>query len=63
MKCDHCGREVKEADSDTQFCQTLCEDFFLDIKLKVKGCDPWAVCSSTRLRENSGVVGAEDLNE
>jgi len=33
------------------------------MKLDVKGCDPWAVHSATRLRESSGLKGDEGLNE
>jgi len=63
MKCNRCGREVKEGDSYTHFGETLCEDCYLDMRLGVKGCDPWAVHSATRLRESSGLAGAEGLNE
>jgi dissimilatory sulfite reductase (desulfoviridin) alpha/beta subunit len=63
MKCDRCGREVKEGDSYTHFGETLCEDCYLDMRLEVKACDPWAVHSATRLRESSGLMGAEGLNE
>jgi recombinational DNA repair protein (RecF pathway) len=63
MKCDRCGRTLKKADSYSHFGETLCEDCYLDIRLGVKGCDPWAVHSATRFRENSGIVGAEGLNK
>jgi len=63
MKCNRCGREVKEGDSYTHFGETLCEDCYLDMRLDVKGCDPWAVHSATRLRESSGLKGDEGLNE
>jgi len=63
MKCNRCGREVKEGDSYTHFGETLCEDCYLDMRLEVKGCDPWAVHSATRLRESSGLKGNEGLNE
>ena len=63
MKCNRCGREVKEGDSYTHFGETLCEDCYLDARLGVKACDPWTVHSATRLRESSGLGGAEGLNE
>jgi len=63
MKCNRCGREIQEGDSYTHFGETLCEDCYLDMKLDVKGCDPWAVHSATRLRESSGLKGDEGLNE
>ena len=63
MKCNRCGREIQEGDSYTHFGETLCEDCYLDARLGVKACDPWAVHSAIRLRENSGLVGADGLNE
>ena len=63
MKCNRCGREIQEGDSYTHFGETLCEDCYLDMRLEVKGCDPWAVHSATRLRESSGLKGNEGLNE
>ena len=63
MKCTRCGREVKEADGYTHFGETLCEDCYLDARLVVKACDPWAVHSATRLRESSGLAEAEGLTE
>jgi len=35
----------------------------MDIGLKLKACDPWAVRLATRTRESSGVYGSEGLNE
>ena len=63
MKCNRCGQEIKEADSYTHIGETLCEDCYLDMRLGVKACDPWAVHSATRLRENSGLAEAEGLTE
>jgi len=63
MKCNRCGREIQEGDSYTHFGETLCEDCYLDMRLEVKGCDPWAVHSATRLRESSGLAEAEGLTE
>ena len=63
MKCNRCRREIKEGDSYSHFGETLCEDCYLDMRLEVKGCDPWAVHSATRLRESSGLVEAEVLTE
>jgi hypothetical protein len=63
MKCNRCGRDIKEGDSYTHFGETLCEDCYLDMRLEVKGCDPWAVHSAKRWRENSGLAGAEGLND
>ncbi len=63
MKCNRCGREIQEGDSYTHFGETLCEDCYLDARLGIKGCDPWAVHSATRLRESSGLAGAEGMTE
>jgi late competence protein required for DNA uptake (superfamily II DNA/RNA helicase) len=63
MKCNRCGREVQKGDSYTHFGETLCEDCYLDMRLRVKACDPWAVHSATRLRESSGLEGAEGMTE
>ena len=63
MKCNRCGRDIKEGDRYTHFGETLCEDCYLDMRLEVKACDPWAVHSATRLRESSGLKGTEGLNE
>ena len=63
MKCNRCSLEIQEDDSYSHFGETLCEDCYLDMRLGVKGCDPWAVHSATRLRERSGLEGAEGLTE
>ena len=63
MKCTRCNRDVKEGDSYTHFCEILCEDCYLDMRLGIKACDPWAVHSATRLRESSGLEGAEGMTE
>jgi len=63
MKCNRCGQDIKEGDSYTHFGETLCEDCYLDMRLGVKSCDPWAVHSATRLRESSGLTEDEGLNE
>jgi late competence protein required for DNA uptake (superfamily II DNA/RNA helicase) len=63
MKCNRCGQEIKEGDSYTHMGETLCEDCYLDVRLEVKACDPWAVHSATRFRETSGLKGAEGMTE
>jgi len=63
MKCNRCGHEIQESDAYTHLGETLCEDCYLDIRLEVKACDPWAVHSATRLRESSGLEGAEGMTE
>jgi recombinational DNA repair protein (RecF pathway) len=63
MKCDRCGQEVSQGDSYTHQGQTLCEDCYLDIKLEVKACDPWAVYSATRSRESANFKGTEGLTD
>ena len=63
MKCDICGQEIKEGDSYAHMGETLCEDCYLDVRLEVKACDPWAVHSATRFRANSGLKGTEGLTD
>ena len=63
MKCNRCGREVKEGNGYPHRGQTLCEDCYLDMRLGIKACDPWAVHSATRLRESSGLKGVEGMTE
>ena len=63
MKCDRCGHEIPESDAHTHLGETLCEDCYLDVRLEVKACDPWAVHSATRFRESSGLKGTEGLTE
>lgn len=63
MKCNRCGREIQEGDSYTHLGETLCEDCYLDMRLEVKACDPWAVHSATRFRESSGFEGVEGMTE
>jgi recombinational DNA repair protein (RecF pathway) len=63
MRCDRCGQEIPESESYTYRGETLCEDCYLDIRLGVKACDPWAVHSATRFRESSGLKGTEGLTD
>ena len=63
MKCNRCSQEIKEGDSYRHRGETLCEDCYLDIRLEVKACDPWAVYSATRSRESAGFKGTEGLTD
>jgi hypothetical protein len=63
MKCNRCGHEIPDSDAYTHLRETLCEDCYLDIKLEVKACDPWAVHSAIRFREGSGLEGVEGMTE
>ncbi|RLB27518.1 MAG: hypothetical protein DRG87_11260 [Deltaproteobacteria bacterium] len=63
MKCHRCGREIPEGDNYMHLGETLCEDCYLDIRMAVKACDPWAVHSATRFREGSGHKGTEGLTD
>ncbi len=66
MKCNRCGSDITERDSYTYRGETLCEDCYLDIRLEVKACDPWAVYSATRSRESANfkeTVGLTDLQK
>jgi late competence protein required for DNA uptake (superfamily II DNA/RNA helicase) len=63
MKCDRCGHEIPESDAHMHLGETLCEDCYLDVRLEVKACDPWAVHSAARFRESSGLKGTEGLTD
>jgi late competence protein required for DNA uptake (superfamily II DNA/RNA helicase) len=61
MKCNRCNREISEDESFAYFGEVLCDDCYMDVRLPVKSCDPWAVYSATRTRESSGLTGVEGL--
>lgn len=63
MKCNRCGCHITHRNSYPYRGETLCEDCYLDIRLEVKACDPWAVYSATRFRESSGIKGTEGLTD
>lgn len=63
MKCNRCGREISNENSYQYVGETLCEDCYIDIRSPAKACDPWAVYSAKRLRENAGLKGTEGLTE
>ena len=63
MKCKRCNREISNGETYEYLGETLCEDCYIDIRYPAKACDPWAVYSATRSRENSGLKGADGLTE
>lgn len=63
LKCDRCGCEMATNDSYQYLRQTLCEDCYIDTRYPAKACDPWAVYSATKSRENQGLEGTEGLTE
>jgi hypothetical protein len=63
MKCQHCNHEITEEQGYFHAGQTLCEDCYMDIRFPAKACDPWAVYSATRTREESGLKGTEGLTD
>ena len=63
MKCNRCGCEIPYNESYTYRGETLCEDCYIDIRLGVKACDPWAVYSASRFRESRDLKGSEGLTE
>ena len=63
MKCNRCGCEIPYNESYTYRGETLCEDCYMDIRLGVKACDPWAVYSASRFRESRDLKGSEGLTE
>jgi late competence protein required for DNA uptake (superfamily II DNA/RNA helicase) len=63
MKCQRCNREITEEQGYPHAGETLCEDCYLDIRFPAKACDPWAVYSATRTRDQSGLKGTEGLTD
>lgn len=63
MNCQRCHREIDTDQSYTHGGETLCEDCYIDIRNPAKACDPWAVYSATRSREQSGLRGTEGLTD
>lgn len=63
MKCDNCSKEILDGDEFNHRRQTLCDDCYMDIRFKLKACDPWAVRLATRTREGAGLKTTEGLTE
>ena len=63
MKCNRCGCEIPYNETYTYRGETLCEDCYMDIRLGVKACDPWAVYSASRFRDSRDLKGSEGLTE
>ncbi len=63
MKCDSCGKEIEKGEAFSHQGQTLCDDCYMDIRLKPKACDPWAVRLATSTREHAGIDAETDLTE
>jgi hypothetical protein len=61
VKCDRCGREITEEESRSYLTETLCDDCYLDARYEAKACDPWAVYTATKEREDAGLDGTEGL--
>lgn len=63
IKCQRCNKEISEEQSYTHAGETLCEDCYMDVRFQTKACDPWAVYSATRTRDQVGLKGAEGLSD
>ena len=48
MKCNGYGRDIPENESYDHQSEALCGDCYLNIRLEVRACDPWAVYSATQ---------------
>ncbi|MBN1367399.1 MAG: hypothetical protein JW967_05690 [Dehalococcoidales bacterium] len=62
MKCNRCERELTPDNSYQYLSENLCEDCYIDIRNPAKACDPWAVYTAKRTRENAGLDDTEGLN-
>jgi len=63
MNCWRCNCEITEDQGYTHAGETLCEDCYIDVRFPAKACDPWAVYSATRTREQAGLKGTEGLSD
>lgn len=61
VQCNKCGREVADSEKYEYHGQALCEDCYIDMRFPAKACDPWAVYSATRTRQQMGFKNAEGL--
>lgn len=48
--CENCGSPLDPDETYEHAAKSLCEDCFLDQKMKPVTCDPWAVYSAKRTR-------------
>jgi predicted transcriptional regulator len=51
MNCDRCGDEIPAGEAHEHAGQNLCDDCYMDVMTPQTGCDPWAVYTATRLRD------------
>ncbi|HEY50966.1 MAG TPA: hypothetical protein G4O20_04090, partial [Dehalococcoidia bacterium] len=63
VQCNRCGREVADSEKYEYHGQILCEDCYIDMRFPAKACDPWAVYSATRTRQQMGFKNAEGLTD
>ena len=50
-KCEKCGDSMEDAETYEFAGESLCEDCYLERKVKPVTCDPWAVYSARNTRE------------
>ncbi len=63
MKCQMCGRDLKEDEIYIREGDTLCEDCYIDSSHRIRVCDPWGEYSARTFRKLHGLEGAEGLTE
>lgn len=51
MQCDKCGGIMEPEEAREYAGRTLCEDCYMDALSPARSCDPWAVYTATRLKE------------
>jgi hypothetical protein len=51
MNCEKCNTELLEDETHNAAGKTLCEDCYLDSLTVTKTCDPWAVYTATRTKD------------
>lgn len=63
MKCDMCRHEVEEDEIKKYYGKSLCEDCYIALLHRPKTCDPMAVSSAKKSRQQLGHVGDEGLTD
>jgi len=63
MKCEKCGLELSETETNNYQSKTLCEDCMFDLMNPPKTCDPTAVHSTLTIRTQLGQSGTDGLSE
>ncbi len=53
MLCQRCQKQVDESDVRYHAGKTLCEDCYMDALSPPRACDPWAIYTARRLKDQA----------